>query len=187
MLSSREFVARWGKEDTLVRLSPRCLERLAILDEDKQFLSEAGLPEDAAPFLSFELAELEVLPTVADEWDLGRKFRRFRKLGSDGSGNPIAIDEDEQGEIVLLDHERRFARTLMNTSIRQLAMSLLAFRTTIEDAQSAFGAEAFPDGKISKAAWSDLRKVLTIINPAAMKPNHFWFSELQVLDANGVI
>ena len=58
MLSPKEFVAGWGKRDVpLMRFPKIAVEQLSLSEEDKTFLVQAGLPEDAAPFLTFEVPE----------------------------------------------------------------------------------------------------------------------------------
>jgi hypothetical protein len=174
MLSPKDFAARWGTDaDPLVRFPKKSVERLALSKEDQEFLVHAGLPEDAAPFLSFQEPESGELPTVAEEWNQPEAFRCYRLIGTDGSGNPIALDENHQGEVVCLDHENRFVRILMNKSIRQLAESLLAYRKIVKDSQAEFGEDAFLDGKTSAAARNELRQALTQIDAAAMKPGCF--------------
>ena len=91
------------------------------------------------------------LPTVAFDWDLGGEFDCYRVIGSDGCGSPIAIDESHEGQIVCLDHDNRFARVFLNSSVRQLAESLLAYRKAVKDTQAEFGTDAFLHGKISLA------------------------------------
>jgi len=54
MLSPKDFVARW---DGLTGFPKRSVERLALAEEDKAFLVQAGLPADAAPFLAFDVPE----------------------------------------------------------------------------------------------------------------------------------
>jgi hypothetical protein len=185
MLTAKDFIARWGKDDVpLARFPKKSVERLAISDEEKEFLVQAGLPEDAAPFLTFQVPGSRELPTVAEEWEQPKEFGCYRLIGSDGAGNPIALDESRQGEVVYLDHEKRFARVVLNKSIRQLAESLLAYRKMIKDSQAEFGEDAFLDGKTSTAARKELRQELTRIDPAAMKSGCFWHGELQNLDAN---
>lgn len=184
MLSPKNFIARWGKDDPLMPFPKKSVERLALSDEDKDFLVQAGLPESAAPFLGFQVPTSGEVPTVAEAWAQPEEFRCYRTIGSDGSGNPIALDENHQGEVVCLDHENRFARVLMNKSVRQLAESLLAYRKIVKDTQAEFGEDAFLDGKTSAAAREELRQALTGIDPAAMKPGCFWHDELLNLDAN---
>ena len=108
------------------------VERLPLAAEDKAFLVQAGLPADAAPFLTFDAPKSADLPTVAEQWGVADELRRYRVIGSDGSGNPIVLDEKSEGEVVWLDHENRFSRALMNKSIRQMAESLLAYRKLVK-------------------------------------------------------
>lgn len=185
MLSPKEFIARWGKNDvSLMRFPKKAVVGLVLAEEDKAFLLQAGLPEDAAPFLTFDAPESGELPTVAEQWSLAKEFQHYHAIGSDGSGNPIALDERQLGEVVYVDHESGFARVLVNRSIRQLAESLLAYRKLVKETQAEFGEDAFLDGKSSPAARKGLRDELTKIDPAAMKPGCFWYDELQNLDAN---
>lgn len=183
MLSPSDFVARWGS-DQLVRYPAQAVARLTLATEDKALLVEAGLPTDAAPFLSFKAPKSAELPTVAEQWGTGTEFERYRVIGSDGSGNPITLDTQTQEGVVLLDHENRFARIVMNTSVRQMAESLLAYRKFVEDTQAEFGPDAFLDGKTSVAARTNLKAALTQIDAASLKPGSFWDGELNNLDAN---
>ncbi len=184
MLSPQEFVNLWGTDDVpLNRFHGQAIERLSIPREDKAFLTEAGLPAGAAPFLSFKSPNAGALPTVAEQLELPIAFGVYRVIGSDGSGNPIALDESNNGAVVLLDHENKFAKVLMNNSIRQLAESLLAYRELVRDSQKEFGVDAFLDGKLPPAARKALRQELTRIDPNAIGISNFWHDELQNLDA----
>lgn len=153
MLSPYEFAAQWGKDAVpLTRFLKKSVDRLPLSEEDKAFLVQAGLPADAAPFLTFEAPASGELPTVAEQWNQPKAFAVYRAIGSDGSGNPIALDESNNGEVVLLDHENKFAIILVNKSVRQLAESLLAYRKLVTETQVEFGEDAYLDGKTSPAA-----------------------------------
>ena len=181
MLSPKDFVARWGKKDPLIRFRKQALARLVIADADKDFLAQAGLPESAAPFLGFEAPKSGELPTVADQWHQPERFRRYRVIGSDGAGNPIALDEERAGEVVRLDHEEGFARTLMNKTVRQLAESLLVYWNVAGDSLAADDADALElPAKVRK----QLHQALKRIDPAAMKVGCFWPEETKVSDAS---
>jgi HEAT repeat protein len=159
------------------------VEQLAIADEDREFLVEAGLPNSAAPFLSFDAPKSGELRTVADTYGRPDKFRRYRIIGSDGSGNPIVIDEEKKGEVVCLDHEEKFERTLINKSIRQLAESLLVYRSMVQGLTAAGGKDALSRGipvKVRQQLHRDLKK----IDPAAMKTGGFWPEETLTADAS---
>jgi hypothetical protein len=185
MLSPVDFIARWGKKDVpLVRFPRKTVEGLALTEEDKEFLVRAGLPEDAAPFLAFEAPASGELPTVADEWDQSDEFRRYRILGFNGSGDPIALDEDRRGEVVCLNHDDNFARVLLNSSVRQLAESLLAYRKMGQDAVARNGETALLEGNIPPEVRKELERALKQIDAAALKPGCFWVEELRALQAS---
>lgn len=183
MLSPKDFVARWGKDDVpLVRFPMKVLKSLSISEADKAFLSQAGLPESAAPFLSFRAPDSGELPTVAALWDVAKAFAAYREIGSDGAGNSIALDENKNGEVVLIDHDNDFTRQLVNQSLSQLAESLLAYRKLVNDTQEEFSKDAVMEGKTSPAARKALRSELTRIDPAAMEEGCFWHCEVENLD-----
>jgi hypothetical protein len=185
MLSPQEFIDRWGNDGApLMRFSKKAVEALALSEDDKTFLAQAGLPQDAAPFLAFEAPASGQIATVAEQWGQPNAFAVYRVIGADGSGNPIALDEKHGGAVVVLDHENKFTRALINTSVRQLAEALLAYRKLVEDSRKEFGPDAFLDGKTSPAGRKALRQALTTIDQAALQPGCFWHAELQNLDAN---
>lgn len=180
MLSPKDFVAAWGKKVPLVRFRKKALESLTIADEDKRFLAEAGLPESAAPFLSFAAPKSGELPTLADQWKQSAKFRRYRVIGADGSGSPIAIDEERKGEVVCLDHDDKFAGTFMNSSVRQMAESLLAYRDLI----AAEGKSALKDGALPAKARNQLHQQIQKIDADALKPGCFWSDEAEAPESS---
>jgi len=187
MLEPNDFVARWGKdEDSLLRFPKKTVQSLRIHDDDKAFLVQAGLPKSAAPFLSFEAPSFGELLTIAQQYSLPEEFDRYRAIGFDGGGSPIAIDEEAGGEVVCLDHEDRFARMFMNESIRQLAESLLGYRKLVQDTLAEFGENGYLDGKASPSARKALRQELKRIDQAALKAGCFWHGELLNLDADAV-
>jgi HEAT repeat protein len=180
MLSHKDFVVAWGKNYPLVRFRKKALESLTLADEDKEFLAQAGLPGSAAPFLSVTAPKSGELPTVADQWKRSEEFRRYRIIGGDGSGNPLALDEERNGEVVCLDHDDRFARTFVNTTVRHLAASLLVYRDLIATA----GEDARKDGILPAKSRKQLHQQLKKIDPAAMKPGGFWPEETGTADAS---
>jgi hypothetical protein len=124
------------------------------------------LPASAAPFLTF--AELSQMPRVQDVFNLEgwpeeelAKLEPYRMIGSDGAGNPICV-ERETGLIWLLDHDVLFqTRQFVNSSIGQLAESLLAY----------LGEDA-PERVLATIAAED---------PRAMNEGAFWWHEVNSL------
>jgi hypothetical protein len=121
----------------LVRAAPAILDVPSFPPDAARFLVAAGLPRSCAPFLSFEAVAKGPLSLV--QYYGAHQFRAtdssrlasFYVLGSDGSGNPLCLDSARNGEIVMLDHEDRFAtRTFVASSVAALAEALLILHTT---------------------------------------------------------
>jgi hypothetical protein len=108
-------------------------DELAPLDlpgDAMRFLTEEGLPVDAAPFLSLQ-SESILLRPVIEQWACRDNDRRARlttcfSLYSDGSGNPICLDTARQGALLWFDHETELAgECYVNASVNLLAEFLL--------------------------------------------------------------
>ena len=181
MLTDQEFVRRWSRvDDPLVRFAPEAVSPLHLQEEDRHFLTTAGLPASCAPFLHTRVpTSAGPLPTVAESWRLPpHLFTRYRDLGSTGSGDPLALDEEASGTVVLLNHDRAFERVLVNSAVRQYAASLLAYREMFEAAIAAGGEDAFLDNKIPAECRAKLERELRRIDPPALGPSCFWSQEL---------
>lgn len=184
MLTVQEFVRRWSRvDDPLVRFAPAAVSSLCLDPEDVHFLTHAGLPADCAPFLHTHVpTSVGVLPTVAERWRLPpHLFLRYRELGGSGSGDPIALDEESGGAVVLLDHDRQFERVLINSTVRQYAASLLAYRERCDAAIAAGGEDGVLDGKIPTACRTALERELRCIDPPALEPGCFWALEVAAI------
>jgi hypothetical protein len=184
-----EFIERWGSDgDPCIVLSQERLQKIKLKASTAQFLAIAGLPQSAAPCLSFgELSERSSpfglkLSEVFSH--LGKEFDHFIVLGFDGSGNPIAIDTLNEDEVVWLDHEADFAHQYMNSSVASLATFLLGYRDFVQNLQGSKGEDAFLDGDYDDAEIEQLRKKLSFIDAGAFEPNNFWSIELGTLKAN---
>jgi len=176
MISPREFKERWERSEELIdwRLNPFPAESLlgvSLPPDVKTFLTEAGLPDEAAPFLNFKPPKTGNLIRVSDMWRLPQEFKHYRVIGSNGSGDPVCIDE-ENGEIVYLNHDNEFQRVLMASSIFKLSECLLAVRDFIDEA----GGLSNP---IIPERIEPLVKLLRSIDPAACEEDGFWPSECQ--------
>ena len=130
-----DFVRSWNTQnerEVLLHFSPESLSDVKISADTRNFLLEAGLPESAAPFLNFEVPKNGSLPAVSQVWKLPETCSHFRVVGFNGSGDPICLDENAFGAVVYLNHDNRFERVLMNTSVLHLAESLLVFRDCVK-------------------------------------------------------
>ena len=99
------------------------LAALPIPDADRAILEEVGLPRNAPPFLNFGGGKIELLVPVEG-------FPKSALIGFTGFGDPICIDLDDGGAVVLLnrnDHNAPTTRTVMNRSIESLVHCLCGF------------------------------------------------------------
>jgi hypothetical protein len=175
MIEPSIFIERWQKqipknlppglfEDySLIRVSPETFVDRNIPEASKKFLTEAGLPKSAAPYLSFEdlakgLHTVWEIWGVADNWNEADRSRlqKYFVIGSDdNSGNPICIDQANGGQIVTLEHEDWFTSVMfVNSSVQQLAEFLLLFNEAVKKQQIV----------------AELEQV----DPVALKKGSFW-------------
>lgn len=167
-MNASEFIERWrveGESEPLLRFTPQSLLGVRVPSSSQDFLLVAGLPRAAAPFLSFEVPETGSLPTAAEAWQLTEAYNCYRVIGFNGAGDSICLDENAGGAIVFLNHDQRFERVLMNTSVSQLAESLLVFRALMQG-----------DGSAELRTWclDEMRKV----DEEAWSLTSFWRDEI---------
>jgi hypothetical protein len=207
MITSSQFVERWSKEVLPKESSPSdarlCIaarEKLAMLSLTPvcaQFLAEAGLPDSCAPFLTFEEVE-KGLPRLWEvyspgQWSEKQKNRvaPYVMIGGDGSGSAVCLDETAACRVVLIDHELLFESppfwrrrqmlcgTLVNSSVPQLAESLLAYALFVQKLLAA-GSSVIED-EIPPEPVKLLEAELGRIDEEATAKGAFWFYELEDL------
>lgn len=179
-----EFATAWqaDPEDDLTRFPREAIAAYHLPVQTIDFLSEAGLPSSAAPFLTFKMPKSGQLQTVAELWQLDDSFARWISIGSNGSGDPIAIDAmSAHGAVYYLNHDNDFAPRLIATSVQQLAQLLLSFRNLVTQTRVLGGSDAFLDDEIPPALRSSFLKDLASIDPAAAKDS-MWLDELSTGD-----
>lgn len=173
-----EFKVRWEGEETsqLVRYPRNVVLELAIPEEARSFLTDIGLPEGAAPFLDFGGPSHLSIPSVTEVWKAGE--RRYRILGSNGYGDPVCVDTESAGRVFYLLHDGDMAPRFMNSSIPQLAYSLLAFRQVVADTNAIGGKDAYLDGRIPPGVVERFITEMETIDPPAISSEHFWFHSI---------
>ena len=178
-MDATEFRTAWEElGDQLCRYSAETLLVSRLPENTKRFLETAGLPIAAAPFLSFAPGTLDWLRQAGDDLD------RFFPLGSDGSGDPLAVDED--GIVWLIDHEAPARRTLVNSSVSALAECLLAYRALVVEAVAIGGENAVLDGRIPRHLIEAFSGSIAIVDPTAAQPGSFWGWEVSRLSAEAI-
>ena len=124
----QEFKEKWtASGDKITRFDSNIIINTKLNNLDKEFL-QVGLPEDAAPFLSFgpqsgaNLQKVsEVHPNLLVEYD------DYLIVGFNGYGDPICIHETK-GYIAYLNHDDGFSEIFMNSGLAQFLTFLILFR-----------------------------------------------------------
>ncbi len=173
MITPQEFKERWEKipDDRLVAFPESSLSDVPLGSDARALLIEAGLPAEAAPFLDFGPPKSGTLERVSAVWHQPSAFDRYRIIGGNGSGDPVCLDETTAGEVVYLNHDNRFKRVLMASSVFSLAECLLQLRDVV--AQAGGDTEQVPQEQ-----YSGLLARFRSIDPATSGKGGFWEREL---------
>ncbi len=132
------------------------------------------LPEDAAPFLSFE----PTMKSVSDTYEVKNKeLDNFIYIGADGEGNPISINL-EDNQIYFLDHENSFTPYYMNKNIDDLMMFLSLYEKHIENIQEKYGEDAYMDFQYPISEIETLKNDFNKIDKTSTDENSFWGSTI---------
>ncbi|MEP4531618.1 MAG: SUKH-4 family immunity protein [Cyclobacteriaceae bacterium] len=173
------FLQHWTS-DELLTFDRSAFERLNINSDQVNFLTEIGLPKDAAPFLTFE----NELRTLNELYELDEsEFETKIVIGSDGAGDPICIELTNQ-RIYVCDHEDDFEPRFMNTAVIELFKFLSLFKAFAEQLINDKGEDAFIDANFSDYELLELTSKLRFIDPTALETSTFWNQEFETLRAN---
>ncbi len=189
-MNPSKFQTTWTENgQNLQPISLQTLSRFELNKQSVDFLSQSGLPSDAAPFLSFvgDVHPTDKYSTISflTEWFdfLEPEYRNYIVIGSDGSGDVIAINTTNNYAIEWLDHEDYFSSRFMNTSISQLANCLLCYRDFIKATNAGKTADECFDTEFTDGQFDSLRDILESIDQRAVREG-FWKEELELLLAN---
>jgi len=132
-MTPQEFKEIWTS--TGDGLSPLTLTRLHGLNlkpKTVEFLTLAGLPRDAAPYLSFvdnSADKYRGIIRLTDQFDfLEDEFKKWVVIGSCSDGDPIAVNTESNDRIDWLDHDNYFEPGFFNSSIEALVGCLIIYR-----------------------------------------------------------
>jgi hypothetical protein len=174
-MTADEFAEAWEDGDNqLARWPETELVGLDLPLSTKEFLVGWGLPESAAPFLSFVTRSTEQ-PTMQVDTE------QFVVIGSNGSGDPVVLSV--AGEVFYLNHDNNVSKHYINKDVQTLATVLLAYRSLIRQAQEQRGPDAWLDGDVPKemaAAFSDM---VANVDPRALEIGSMWHEEVDSLRA----
>jgi hypothetical protein len=187
MVSEQQFRAVFTDQD-LRTFDPAIAASLGLPPEESDWLATVGLPTWAAPSLDFGENSERHLPTVGEFFGGAPGVpvgERYHVIGTNGSGDPVAIDLAANGAIVYLNHDKRYERVFINSSVRQLATSLAAFAKMIAAAQQANGSRAYIDRNVPPALVESLHDEISSADAAALERGTMWASELDWVTPRG--
>ncbi|MDP1738148.1 MAG: SUKH-4 family immunity protein [Caulobacter sp.] len=169
-----DFKRLWEADGT--RLCPVPFDELsdaAIPKSTREFLVLAGLPEDAAPFLSFDAKSRG---HASDPIRLAMNRPDLVVVGANGSGDPIAVHRD--GTLVSLNHGAGFLESYINRDVETFAEAALRMRTLVGETQGQVGPDAYLDGLVPAALADTFRSFLSGADPRALEPGALWAEEI---------
>ena len=174
MITPQQFKQSWElqEHEHLVSFPQSSISDVQLPADARAFLVEVGLPEDAAPFLSFSPPKSGTLPRVSVVWHQPSEFDRYRMIGSNGSGDPVCLDEKAGGQVVYLNHDNLFQRVLMASSVITLAASLLQVRDFVAES-GGFSA------MMAAGSFEPLVARLRSIDPAVCGEGGYWRQEFR--------
>ncbi len=174
MISSNEFKEKWNKDiSPLVEYSEEVVNGLNIPIESKRFLIESGLPESAAPFLSFETMDKGALLRLIEKYNLDKDYIY---IGFTGEGDILAI-ENNSGIVITINHET-YEESYVNNSVQQLAESLLEYSEFIKRIKKVNGGRAYLNKTCSREELNILKDKLTLIDDRCLDSNSFWWNKI---------
>jgi hypothetical protein len=161
-MTPEAFKRAWEErtELPLVRFPISLFEGTGVSAQTRRFLSEAGIPDGAGPFLSFDPGYSNTLETAAGLWDLSPDFARYWVIGFDGAGNPIVLCPDDS--VAFLDHDGEFEECYINKNISVLAEASLLC----------------PGYEPEESAKERFIEFLKESDPRALEEGSFWYHEI---------
>ncbi|SIT94016.1 SUKH-4 immunity protein [Pontibacter indicus] len=174
----------WESEK-LFRFYMHDLSDKGLNEETIAFMSTVGLPTSAAPFLSFAGDSEKELSSIFDTFETRvDRHKYFLSIGSDGAGDPVCIDLQNECQVVTLNHEEDFEPTFMNSSVRELFQFLTLYKRFVGEIIRENGEDAFLDADFTDSQYEKLKKGMEEVDNRALRTNTFWAQELAQLLGN---
>lgn len=141
-----------------------------------------GIPEDAAPFLSFYSDDNFIrLKTLKAIFCFDRpETENFIVFGHDGNGNPLCIDKTENERIILFDHDNEFNIITVNDSLSEFLNCLLLYRNFVKS-------YSISENKYNLEDVERLMDKMQKVNPKLLNCSVFWQNEINQLREHACI
>ncbi len=135
--------------------------RLNLPHDVADFVTTAGLPESASPWLSFDFnVDGRIAPVDT--------FPHMIAIGSNSSGDDVCLDVNDNYSLVYLNHDDLFRRIFINSSVSLFAECLCLYL-----------------GRRHRNDPIDLLNAIGKIDPKATEIGTFWYTESLALENGG--
>ncbi len=182
-MRAHDFKSAWTEFVGELRpISLATLNKFSLTSSTSEFLNQSGLPDEAAPFLSFVGENLkdkyDCIDLLTNWFDfLPSEYSKYIVIGSDGCGDILAVNTEQDCIVEWLDHEDGFSPRFMNTSILHLTSSLVAYGKFIKAIVKANGEDAYINSNFTDTQLEVLHDFLKSIDERSVNEG-FWQAEL---------
>lgn len=181
-MNIQEITKYWqNSSEPLYRYLPSSIDETSVNNETFTFLTTCGLPSDAAPCLNFSDIKANQLWTPGKVFEIELdELENYLVFGSNGAGDPLCIDTNQDGEIVYLNHDNDFEAIFINKSILKFAACLTKYRdfilSIIGDTTNDYARRKFSDEE-----FETLKSDLIEIDKSCVEEKSFWIEEVNNL------
>ena len=177
-----EFRSRWrspGPAKFVCYPTP-LLAPFSITAPDAEWLASCGLPAWAAPNMHFFCEATDRLPPPADQYGvpLIGVGPNLGMIGSTGEDWPIYVTSAGSTGVYCVELESPNRHRLLNSTIQQLADTLLAYNEAVEAALEYGNARGDRDAwrrhRYPIAFDTRLKDQIGLIDPPAILPDAYW-------------
>ena len=179
-----DYQSKWDKKE-LNKFTRDDFNDLNVKESTIDFLVTIGLPDSAAPFVSFDRKELKTIKEIYSTDESNDNF--LVDIGSDGAGDPICIDTQNNCKIMALDHEDNFSPRFVNTSVQELFAFLTIYKEFGDKLRQVRGDDAFIDSNFTDDEMNELLGQLNEVDKKALADDTFWSREIDIFKANRVV
>ncbi|KML32046.1 SUKH-4 family immunity protein [Rossellomorea marisflavi] len=179
MISPQDFLEDWNQDIYgLIKYEEKVINSFPLSHGTKEFLIEAGFPESAPPFLTFEsVANGGGVRVTKNNEKLGSMYNEFLYFGFTGSGYPICINETNS-ELVCIDYDDENKLVFINTTVTRFAESLLVYVEFIKKVKAVNGRRAYLEKNATKDLVKWISGALQKIDANSLTKGAFWEQEL---------
>ena len=184
-MTPKQFRQTWTIDgDSLSPFSPNCLVGLNLRPSTCNFLTIAGLPFDAAPFLSFvqnNTGSCNTINKLTTYYKfLETQYDKYVVIGLCREANAIAIDTHRCDQIVWLNREDNFSPRFFNSSISSFAECLVIYRDFVQTMLRDAVENEYINIDFTRRQIEILKQKLVTADGKAITENGFWKSNLEL-------